>query len=66
LDEVPWSLFVDNIVLIDVIRDGIISIIKRWRKALEAQGFRESGWQIGHMECNFSKIRRRNGAIFHI
>ena len=42
-DEVPWCmLFADDIILIDVTRQGVNDRLERWRHTLEATGFRLS------------------------
>ena len=42
-DEVPWyTLFDNNIVLIDDTREGLNTKLEHWRHTLEYQGFRLS------------------------
>jgi len=39
-DEVPWCmLFADDLVLIDVTRQGVDDRLERWRHTLETKGF---------------------------
>ena len=39
-DEIQWCmLFVDDIVFIDKIREGVNTKLEQWRDALEAKGF---------------------------
>ena len=42
-EEVPeCMLLVDDVVLVDELRDGMSAKLKRWREVLESKGFKES------------------------
>ena len=53
--EEPWCmLFADDIVLIDVTRQGVNDRLERCRHTLEARGFRLSRSKMEYLHCCFS------------
>ncbi|XP_070013149.1 uncharacterized protein [Nicotiana sylvestris] len=53
--EVPWCmLFVDDIVLIDEMRDSVNAQLEVWRQTLESKGFKLSRTKTEYLECKFS------------
>ncbi|XP_075103734.1 uncharacterized protein LOC142178302 [Nicotiana tabacum] len=53
--EVPWCmLFADDIVLIDVTRDGVNERLEVWRHILESKGFKLCRTKTKYSECKFS------------
>ena len=54
-------LFTDDIVLIDVNKDGVNVRLKRWRHTLESTGFRVSRSQTEYLHCCFSGREDRRG-----
>lgn len=58
-DEVPWcTLFTDNIVFIDMTRDGIHTKLKRSRNILKSTGFKLSKSKTTYLEYRFNKSER--------
>jgi len=54
-DKLPWSmLFADDIVLIDVTRQGVSDTLERWRHSLESRGFKVSRSKTEYLHCCFS------------
>ena len=47
-------LFADDIVLIDVTRQGVNDMLESWRHTLEARGFRLSRSKTEYLHCCFS------------
>ena len=55
-DELPWCmLFVDDIALVDEIREGVNKKLQRWRHTLESRGFRISISNTEYLYCCFSE-----------
>lgn len=53
-DDVPWCmLFVDDIVLIDEIREVVNNKLEQWRDILEAKGLRPSWSKTEYLKCRF-------------
>ena len=51
--------FVDDIVLVDELRDGVNAKLGRCRKALESNVFKLSHTKIEYIDCNFSGYIQR-------
>jgi len=63
-DEILWCmLFVDDIVLVDETRAGVIAKLELWRQTLESRGFRLSRTKTEYMMCKFSKQKIRDYSI---
>jgi len=56
-------LFADDIVLIDVNRDGVNDKLKRWRHKLESRGFKVSRLKTEYLHCCFSGREDGRGEV---
>ena len=56
-------LFADDIVLIDVTRQGVNDRLERWRHTLEVRGFRLSRSKTEYLHCCFSARIKEGGEI---
>jgi len=55
---VSWCmLFVDDIILIDEIRDGFNHKLERWRHNLESRGFKLSRSKTEYLKCEFNRVK---------
>ena len=63
-DEVPWCMFfADDIVLIDVTRQGLNDRLESWRHTLEVRDFRLSRSKTEYLHCYFSGRIEKGGEI---
>jgi len=54
-DALPWCmLFADDIILIDVTREGVNDKLEQWRHTLESRDFRVSRSKTEYLHCCFS------------
>ena len=56
-------LFVDDIVLIDVTREGVNDKLEQWRHTLESRSFRVSRSKMEYLHCCFSDREDRRGVV---
>jgi len=63
-DEMPWCmLFADDIILIDVTRQGVNDRLESWRHTLEVRDFRLSRSKTEYLHCCFSRRIEERGEI---
>ena len=66
-EEVPQCmLIIDDIMLVDELRDGVNATLERWKEALKPRDFKVSCIKIEYMSCNFSGDVQRDGTPMKI
>jgi len=56
-------LFADDIILIDVTREGVNDKLERWRHTLESRGFRVSRSKMEYLHCCFNGREDGRGKV---
>jgi len=63
-DGLPWRmLFTDEIVVIDLTREGVNKNLERWRYTLASRGCRVSRSKIEYLHCCFSGREDGRGEV---
>ena len=63
-DGLPWCmLFADDIIIIDVTREGVNDKLERWRYTLESRGFRVSRLKTEYLHYCFSGREDTRGEV---
>lgn len=52
-------IFVDDVVLIDEMHEGMNKKLELWRSTLELKEREESGTQIQYMHCQFHEVWKK-------